>query len=218
MDVPVKNRMHWELTYIFLLTGLIILLAAAVRGCSEQMAVAGFAAALALNCWVWKQTVSRTVVYLHNGLNIICAVLLAYLLSAYVFVSDSTVIGAAFGVVVMDVFSFTKRGGFTLNARLMERKNTAVRLSVCLPVPGKRGLIPVIGTGDLVFYSLLTIVPLQSVNRAGPLIAVLPILAGQLLNLAIIAALKNRAGFKGFPATLMPGLLFIAVVLPGIQP
>jgi hypothetical protein len=210
--------MLWELTYIFLLTGLIVLLAAVVVECSQWIAASGFAAAFLLDVWVWKQPVSRKVIYLHNGLNIICALLLANMLSSYVFVTESMVIGAALGVVVMDVFSFTKRGRFTLNARLMEHTNTAVRLSVCLPVPGKRGLIPVIGTGDLVFYSLLTIVPLQSVNRAGPLFAVLPVLAGQLLNLAIIAALKNRAGFKGFPATLMPGLLFIAVLLPGIQP
>lgn len=218
MDAPVKYRMHWELTYIFLLTGLIVLLAAAVVECSQWIAASGFAAAFLLNVWVWKQPVSRKVIYLHNGLNIICALLLASLLFANVFVTESMVIGAALGVVVMDVFSFTKRGRFTLNARLMGQTHKVVRLSVCLPVPGKRGLIPIIGVGDLVYFSMLTMFALRWVHPASLLFAVLPILSGQLLNIAIIVALKNRTGFKGFPATLMPGLLFIALLLPVIQP
>ncbi|WP_438493602.1 hypothetical protein [Paenibacillus sp. IHBB 3054] len=216
MEDAVKNRMHWELTYIFFLTALLTTLAGIVRELPHAIAIAGFTAAFAANIWIWKKSISRTVIYLHNGLNIVCALFLAYMLSAYVFVSESAIIGAALGVVVMDVFSFTKRGRFTLNAKLMGQNNTAVRLSICLPVSGKRGLIPVIGVGDLVFYSMLTMVALKSDSEFGLLFAVLPILAGQLLNIAIILAVKDKKGFKGFPATLMPGLLFIVFYITGI--
>ena len=216
MDAANRNRMHWELSYILILTALMMALAAWVRWLPVQLVFAVLAAALAANIGIWKRRISRTVIYLHNGLNMISAPALAYLLSSSIFAVESTVICAVVGIVAMDLISFTKKGRFTLNAKLMAQYTTAARLSICLPVPGKRGLTPVIGAGDLVFYAVLTMVSLRSAGEAGPLFAELIILGGQLLNIAVILAVKDRTGFKGFPATLMPGLLFVVFLVPGI--
>lgn len=174
MDTDCKNRLHYEMVYILLITVFIIGLAGLAAELSRIFALTGFMVVLAATIPIWKMELSRKVVYLHNLLNVLCALLLARLLEAYTLDTLNTLISAVIGVVAMDVFSFTQRGRFTLNAKLISSTSTLARLSICLPVPGKRGLIPIIGVGDLVFYSVLMMVALKSVGADSRLLVVLP--------------------------------------------
>jgi hypothetical protein len=150
---------------------------------------------------------SKKVLYQLNVLNLFGAAMLGSVLSFIV--SKDTMIGIIYGAVIMDVLSFTRYGKNTLNAKLSERTYTLTRLSICLPVLKKQGLHPIIGVGDLVFYSLLMAFAIKATLGSGWLVAILLILAGQMVNILFISMFIHKTWYRGFPATLFPGILFI---------
>jgi hypothetical protein len=140
-------------------------------------------------------------------LNLFGAVMLGCILSFIV--SKDLMIGIICGAVIMDVLSFTKYGKNTLNAKLSQQTYTLARLSICLPVVKKQGLQPIIGVGDLVFYSLLMTFAIKATLGSDWLGITLLILAGQGLNILLISMFIHKSWYKGFPATLFPGVFFI---------
>jgi len=162
---------------------------------------------------LWTRPLSRNLLYLLNVLNCLASVSFACLLVTVFIKSVDSFLTMMIIIVVMDVFSFTKKGKKTPNARLINQSNTLARLSICLPVPGKPGLQPIIGVGDLYFYSVISVFLLHffGANNFGYML--LMVLAGQLLNILFIAIIKNKTWYKGFPATLFPGILSLIIMI-----
>lgn len=161
--------------------------------------------------FLWRRKLTRNSLYLNNILNLFVADIAAYFLIRYVAISIDTLIGFIAGVAAIDVLSFTKHGKNTPNAKLMSNINTIARLSICLPVPGKPGLQPIIGVGDLLYYSVITMYYVQTGGALIGFHSALFLIAGQILNIIGIMVLKKclKEQYKGFPATLFPGILII---------
>ena len=161
--------------------------------------------------FVWIKKLSKVNLYFNNILNLLAANIIAYFLINYFIKSQDTITGLIIGIAVMDVFSFTKRGKNTLNAKLSGNINTMARLSICLPVPGNPGLQQIIGVGDLLYYSIITMYYIKLAGTSAGLQAAMIILIGQLVNTIAILVLKRiqKEKYKGFPATLFPGMFII---------
>lgn len=212
------KRKYYFLVYIFILA--ITLIVIALSFISYKIPVLPMLILLALViagiCFVWVSKLSKKNLYLNNILLLLAANILAYILINYVIKYTDTVNGIIIGVAVTDVFSFSKRGKHTLNAKLSGNINTLARLSVCLPLPKIPGLQPIIGVGDLLYYSIITIYYTEKGGILTGLYAGLIIFIGQLANIIAILILKKiqKERFKGYPATLFPGMFaLIANVL-----
>lgn len=162
---------------------------------------------------LWQRQLSIKNLYLYDVLNLLAPNLLAYLLLLYLIKTEDIFIGVILGVAVMDVFSFTKRGKNTLNAKLSTNIDTMARLSICLPIPGKLGLQQIIGVGDLLYYSVITMYYLHNFGISVGLKITLLIIIGQIVNIVSILLLRKikTEQYKGFPATLFPGVFIIIV-------
>jgi hypothetical protein len=173
---------------------------------------------MASSILLWSRKLSKKTLYLNNILNILAANLIAYFLIGYLMKSQDTITGLIIGVVGMDVFSFTKRGKNTLNAKLAGNINTLARLSICLPIPGHPGLQQIIGIGDLLYYSIITMYYINAYGMLTGLKAGMIILFGQIVNIISTEVLKKiqKEQYKGFPATLFPGLVIILVDIIGL--
>ncbi len=165
--------------------------------------------------FVWLKKLSKRNLYFNNILNLLAANIIAYFLVHYLIKYQSTIIGMILSIAFMDVLSFTKRGKNTLNAKLIGNINTMTRLSICLPIPGNPGLQQIIGVGDLLYYSIITMFYLKSGGRSAGLHAAMLILIGQLVNIIAIQVLKRvqKEHYKGFPATLFPGVYIIIATI-----
>jgi hypothetical protein len=208
------QRNYYLLIYIFILV--ITFITTALCFLSNNMPVLLMLISLIIIMagiyFVWLKKLSKRILYFNNILNILAANILAYFLIHYLINSQSTIIGMILGIVVMDVFSFTKRGKNTLNAKLSGNINTMARLSVCLPIPKKPGLQQIIGVGDLLYYALITMYYIKSGRTsAAGIHAAMIILIGQLVNIIAILVIKRiqKEQYKGFPATLFPGIFII---------
>lgn len=171
-----------------------------------------FLIGLAVIIELWTKPISRKLLYLLNVLNCLVSASFAYLLITLFIKSVDSFFTVVIIIVVMDIFSFTKAGKKTPNARLINNNDTLARLSICLPVPGKIGFQPIIGVGDLYFYSAMTVFSLHnySDNFFGYILFFLVI--GQLINILLISIIKNRTWYKGFPATLFPGIFYLIIM------
>ncbi|WP_150275480.1 hypothetical protein [Paenibacillus tepidiphilus] len=208
----VKLWLRREFLYMLLLTLLMIVLALAAQRINPGIAVLVLAAGVAMSVWLWKQELSVKVLYRHNVLNVVCALALAVLIPALLKIDLSGYLSILSAVIVADMLSFLRIGRRTPNAKLMGNRQSLARLSICLPLPGRPGLTPIIGVGDLMFYALLTLAALQFPQALHPWIALPLVVLGQLLDIVLIVAAERRKGYKGFPATLMPGVLFIILI------
>lgn len=170
-------------------------------------------------CFVWSRKLSKKNLYVNNVLILLVANMLAYFFTDYLIISKDRLFGFVIGVAVVDVFSFTKRGKHTLNAKLAGNVSTLARLSICLPIPGKPGLQQIIGVGDLVYYSTITMFFLKAPEASNGLIVAILILVGQFVNIISTMVLKKlqKEQYRGFPATLFPGVIvFIASIIQWI--
>lgn len=208
-----KKKLSWEYGYILGMTAIICILAALLNRITLPVIIIVFLMDITGIIVLWTRPLSKKLLYLLNVLNSIGAAALAYLIITLVIKSMDSFVAMISIIVVMDVFSFTKRGKKTPNARLMNNNNALARLCICLPVAGKPGLQPIIGVGDLYFYSAILLFSLHifGVNVLGKIFLVL--LAGQLANIILISIIKNKAWYKGFPATLFPGIFYLIVML-----
>lgn len=162
---------------------------------------------------VWKRKLSKKLLYFNNILLLLVSVCIAYFIIYFFVTTTDRMIGIILGVAAWDVYSFTKSGRNTLNAKLIGNTNSLARLSICLPVPKKPGLQPILGVGDLNYYSLITMFTIKSTGITGGLIALFVLFTGQLANILSISVLRERHWLKGFPATLFPGLLYILATI-----
>lgn len=165
---------------------------------------------------VWKKPLSKKLLYINNILLLCAPLCISYVLSISFIHDMDTFIGMVAAVVIMDVFSFMKLGKNTLNAKLSGNINSLARLSICLPVPKKSGLQPIIGVGDLNYYSFIVIFSLKTGGPSTGLSAFFILLMGQIVNLICIAIMKKRQWKKGFPATLFPGIFIVIAMISHI--
>ncbi len=204
----------WEYIYMLGLTIMICLLPFLSFRLPNWLVLIIILAVAACIIIVWKRNLSKKLLLYNNILIVIAPLCLSYLLDIFLLKSVDSLVGVILAVAVMDVFSFTKSGKNTLNAKLMGNMNALARLSVCLPVPKKPGLQPIIGIGDLNYYSIIIMFFLISDGITAGFIASLTIFSGQLINIASILMIRKKPWYKGFPATLFPSILiFIAVLL-----
>jgi hypothetical protein len=211
---------YYYLKYVFLwgITFLIVALSFISYKISILPMLVSFIIIMVSVILLWSRKLSKNSLYLNNLLNILAANMIAYFVTGYVIKSQDTMLGVIVGVAVMDVFSFTKRGKNTLNAKLAGNINTMARLSICLPIPGYPGLQQIIGVGDLLYYSIITIYYIKSYGMLSGLNAGIFILIGQIVNIIFIEVLKKiqKEQYKGFPATLFPGAVIILAMVIGL--
>jgi hypothetical protein len=180
---------------------------------SYNIVIPAFCIILIFIILLWTKKLSKKTLYFLDILNLLEANLVGYLIIYIVISSSDTMIGILCGVIVADVFSFTKSGKNTLNAKLVGNINTLAKLSICLPVPKKQGLSPIVGVGDLIFYSMIIMHSIKYQGISVGYISFLLILAGQTANILFISIIIRKNWYKGFPATLFPGVFFIAAAL-----
>lgn len=198
------------------LTVLVTALSALLYKVPGELLIISFVIILCCSIFLWTRKLSRGLLYIHNILNLTGAIALGYIISVIFFPSRDSIIGLIAGVVAVDVFSFTKRGGFTLNSKLINQTDMLARLSISSPLPQQKGLFPIIGIGDMVFYSMLSMSAFEACGISVFLPVVSILLIGQLLNIICILIISNKKWYRGFPATLMPGVLFFIGIAANI--
>lgn len=201
-----SQKFIWECGYMMLITVIICFLAFFLSHLSLPAVSSVFFMNLAGVIILWLKPLSRHRLYFLNILNCITATTLAYLVIALVINSPDSFYTMIIIIIVMDIFSFTKAGKRTANARLTGNVNTLARLSICLPVPHNSGLQPIIGLGDLYFYSILFLFFLHHDGVPASFWSIFLILVGQTANILLISIIRNKAWYKGFPATAFPGI------------
>ena len=212
MSKIVQKELTWEYGYMLVMTAISCILAFLLNKMILPTIFILLIVDLAGIVVLWIKPLSRKLLYLLNVLNCLASVSFAYLLITVFIKSVDSFFSVVIIIVVMDVFSFTKAGKNTPNARLINKNNTLARLSICLPVPGKLGLQPIIGVGDLYFYSAISVFSLHIFSANFFWYILLLVLAGQLINILLISLIKNKTWYKGFPATLFPGIFYLIII------
>lgn len=208
-----KKSLAWGYSYMLGITSIICILAALVNKITLMVISIVFLINIVGIIVLWTRPLSKKSLYLLNIFNILAASSFAYLIIAFLIDSIESFVVMITIIVVMDVFSFTKKGKMTPNARLMNNNNALARLCICLPVPKKPGLQPVIGVGDLYFYSAIMFFSLHTFGVSVLGKVFLLIFVGQLTNIILISIIKNKVWYKGFPATLFPGAFYLVGLL-----
>ena len=212
MSKIVQKELTWEYCYMLGMTVISCILAFLLNKMILPAVFILFVLNLAGIAVLWMKVLNRKLLYTLNVLNCLASVSFAYLLVTVFIKSVDGIFTVVIIIVVMDVFSFTKAGKHTPNARLINKNNTLARLSICLPVPGKPGLQPIIGVGDLYFYGAIFVFSLHHFEISWFGNIFLLILAGQLINILIISIIKDKTWYKGFPATLFPGIMYLIIL------
>jgi len=212
MSKIVPKELTWEYGYMLIMTAISCILAFLLNKMILPTIFILLIVNLAGIVVLWIKPLSRKLLYLLNVLNCLASVSFAYLLVTVFIKSVDNFFSVVIIIVVMDVFSFTKAGKNTPNARLINKNNTLARLSICLPVPGKLGLQPIIGVGDLYFYSAISVFSLHIFSANFFCYILLLVLVGQLINILLISLIKNKTWYKGFPATLFPGIFYLIIM------
>lgn len=117
-------------------------------------------------------------------------------------------------VCAIDVFSFTRRGKNTMNAKLMSSNKWLPRLLVYgrsfktgKPVGTK-------GFGDYYNYSIAFSTIYTAYGKTIGIGAIIAIILGVIINLIIINRVYKHTWYKGFPATIGPlGLCVVLIVI-----
>lgn len=206
------KKLTWEYGYMLGMTAISGILAFLMNKMSLPVILILFLVDLAGIIVLWLKPLSRKLLYILNVLNCLASVSFAYLLITAFIKSVDSFVAFIIILVVMDVFSFTKAGKKTPNAKLISNNNALPRLSICLPVPDKPGLQPIIGVGDLYFYGTISVFSIHHFGMSVFGYIVLLILAGQLINILLISYIKEKVWYKGFPATLFPGIFYLLIL------
>lgn len=206
------KKLTWEYGYMLGMTAISGILAFLMNKMSLPVILILFVVDLAGIIVLWLKPLSRKLLYILNVLNCLASVSFADLLITAFIKSVDSFVAFIIILVVMDVFSFTKAGKKTPNAKLISNNNALPRLSICIPVPGKPGLQPIIGVGDLYFYGTISVFSIHHFGMSVFGYIVLLILAGQLINILLISNIKEKVWYKGFPATLFPGIFYLLIL------
>ena len=130
------------------------------------------------------------------------------------FIGVETLLPMMICVCFMDVYSFTRSGKSTVNAKLMSSNKWLPRLLV-YGRSFKTGK-PVVtkGFGDYLNYSIAFTTIYTTYGKITGLFATIAIILGVIINLIIISKICKYTWYKGFPATIGPlGLCVILVVI-----
>jgi len=210
----ISNINFWAYVYFYMMAVTLVSCGLTYIGYRIKFAIlaVAFCVILAGIIILWNTKLSRKLLYLLDIINILGTAVAGNMIMYLINGSRDITIGLLCGVALMDVFSFTRAGRSTLNAKLSGKNDTLARLSICMPIPGRKGLQPLIGVGDLTYYSLMMSFSLTVKGAPTECIAVALITAGQLINILFISIFKRSSRYKGFPATFFPGLLYIAAL------
>ncbi|MFL0195879.1 hypothetical protein ACJDU8_09930 [Clostridium sp. WILCCON 0269] len=116
-------------------------------------------------------------------------------------------LGVLIAVPLADMLSFTKTkvGENSTNARILKNFSLAPKLVIYVKKK-KDHLIPLIGVGDICFYSLL----ISFVHKLSSKLTFrydIFLIMGCLFNCILIMLIHRKKWFKGFPATSGPAVL-----------
>lgn len=133
-------------------------------------------------------------------------------------IPTSSLIGVGIGVSVFDVISFTKFGTKTTNAKVMANKKLLYKLIVYGKSLKGGNPVPTSGLGDFLFYFiLLSGMYKLSSSYSFLLGGACLIFLGCIINFVIIYLIYDRKWYKGFPATFIPFILVIPLLLKFIS-
>ena len=196
---------------------------------------------------IWAIVIYAALTFLHNDIIYIILCLLSIIVFIIIITRKDTykhlivyswiclgcvlVCGAAIGrfitieillilmiyVCTIDVFSFTRRGKNTMNAKLMSSNKWLPRLLV-YGRSSKTGK-PVVtkGFGDYYNYSIAFTAIYTAYGKTIGFGAIIAIILGVIINLIIINRIYKYTWYKGFPATIGPlGLCIILIVIISI--
>lgn len=126
----------------------------------------------------------------------------------------SLLIGIIIGVTVSDVLSFTNtRIGEKTTNSIVSRKNSLLeKLFIYANINGYNQLLPILGVGDIIFYSLL-VSSLYKINQDYLPQSFFLLAFGAIINFFCILFTHKRIWYKGFPGTLGPAITFAIFIL-----
>lgn len=120
-------------------------------------------------------------------------------------------------VCVIDIFSFTRFGKNTLNAKVMNSNKWLPRLLVYGRSFKSGEPVATKGFGDYLWYSIAFATIHKTYGKTIGLCAIIGIIFGVIINLIIISRIYKYTWYKGFPATVGPlGLCVVLVVIISI--
>lgn len=216
MNENKKPNLYFEYFYMLAITATICLLPLLYYKMSVSAMLIVFIIVLTVIITIWRKPMSRKLLYLLDILNVIAAISFSFLIMLILGDAKASIVSFIIAIVILDVYSFTRRGKHTLNAKLIANTSTLARLSICLPVPGKPGLQPLIGIGDLYFYTVMCLFALDLYGTSHYYIVILILVIGQLANIILISLTFRKKWYKGFPATLFPGLFYLVSLVLGV--
>lgn len=211
MNEKKHDNYYMEYICMLVITAIICSISFIIYKLPTLIMIISFIVIIAATVLLWLRKLTKKNLYFNDVLNLLLPNIIALFFVSNVIKSKSGIMGFMLGVAIMDMFSFTKRGKNTLNAKLVGNINTMARLSICLPIPGKPGLQQIIGVGDLFYYSMMTMYYIHFAGASAGLKTALIIFIGQLVNIVSIVLLKiiQKSRYKGFPATLFPCVFVI---------
>jgi len=117
-------------------------------------------------------------------------------------------------IIAYDIFSFTRYGKNTLNAKIINNSKYLPRLLVYGRSFKTGGPVPTKGLGDYFWYSITFSAINSTYGKAPGLFALMAIFLGVVINLILVSKIYKYSWYKGFPATLGPlGICLILVTI-----
>lgn len=133
-------------------------------------------------------------------------------------ISASFLIGIGVGASVFDVISFTRFGNKTTNAKVMANKKLMYKLIVYGRSLKGGNPVPTTGLGDFLFYFILLSGMYKLSSSYSVLLSgICLIFLGCVINFVIIYLIYGKKWYKGFPATFIPFILVIPLLLKFIS-
>lgn len=125
----------------------------------------------------------------------------------------SSLLGIIIGVAISDVLSFTKSriGEKTTNSIVSRKTSLLEKLLIYVNIKEYSNLLPILGVGDIIFFSLL-VSSLYQINPDYLLQSVALLILGVIINYICIYFSCKRKGYKGFPGTLGPSITFMIFI------
>lgn len=134
------------------------------------------------------------------------------LIGRYISTASAIAIGISVGIV--DVFSFTKKGKNTTNAKVMRNKPLMYKLIVYGISFKDKSPVPTKGLGDFMYYSILLSTLFQFIKSTTILfLGMLFCFLGCVINWVIIPFIYKKPWYKGFPATIIPFIFLLPLYI-----
>ncbi|MFL0249396.1 hypothetical protein ACJDT4_03105 [Clostridium neuense] len=129
-------------------------------------------------------------------------------------IPPASLFGVGVGMSVFDIISFTRFGTKTTNAKVMDNKKLMYKLIVYGKSLKDGKPLPTTGLGDFLFYFiLLSGIYKVSSSYSFLFMGACLILLGCVINFVIIYFIYGKKWYKGFPATFIPFILILPLLL-----